>query len=93
MNRQGVFVNILRLLLLTSMVFILFGCSNKQVVETKIITRTETVEVKVPVKIDIPEIECEFSGEGTVPMTKMLECIILQKKVIDEITERNNQWQ
>ena len=75
------------------MFLFLFGCSTRQPVETKVITRTETVEVKVPVKIDIPEIDCEFSGEGTVPMTKMLECIILQKKVIDEISERNRKWQ
>ena len=84
---------ITRFLLLLSILFLLFGCSARQPVETKVITRTETVEVKVPVKIDIPEIDCEFSGEGTVPMTKMLECIILQKKVIDEIAERNRKWQ
>ena len=84
---------ITRFLLLLSILFLLFGCSTRQPVETKVITRTETVEVKVPVKIDIPEIDCEFSGEGTVPMTKMLECIILQKKVIDEISERNSKWQ
>lgn len=84
---------ITRFLLLLSILFLLFGCSARQPVETKVITRTETVEVKVPVKIDIPVIDCEFSGEGTVPMTKMLECIILQKKVIDEISERNRKWQ
>ena len=84
---------ITRFLLLLSVLLLLFGCSARQPVETKVITRTETVEVKVPVKIDIPEIDCEFSGEGTVPMTKMLECIILQKKVIDEISERNSKWQ
>ena len=84
---------ITKFLLLLSILFLLFGCSARQPVETKVITRTETVEVKVPVKIDIPEIDCEFSGEGTVPMTKMLECIILQKKVIDEISERNSKWQ
>ena len=84
---------ITKFLLLLSILFLLFGCSTRQPVETKVITRTETVEVKVPVKIDIPEIDCEFSGEGTVPMTKMLECIILQKKVIDEISERNSKWQ
>ena len=84
---------ITRFLLLLSVLLLLFGCSARQPVETKVITRTETVEVKVPVKIDIPEIDCEFSGEGTVPMTKMLECIILQKKVIDEISERNRKWQ
>ena len=84
---------ITRFLLLLSILFLLFGCSARQSVETKVITRIETVEVKVPVKIDIPEIDCEFSGEGTVPMTKMLECIILQKKVIDEISERNRKWQ
>lgn len=86
-------MNTLHLLLLLSMFLFLFGCGARQPVETKVITRTETVEVKVPVKIDIPEIDCEFSGEGTVPMTKMLECIILQKKVLDEISERNNKWQ
>ena len=84
---------ITRFLLLLSILFLLFGCSARQPVETKVITRIETVEVKVPVKMDIPEIDCEFSGEGTVPMTKMLECIILQKKVIDEISERNRKWQ
>ena len=84
---------ITRFLLLLSILFLLFGCSARQPVETKVITRTETVEVKVLVKIDIPEIDCEFSGEGTVPMTEMLECIILQKKVIDEISERNRKWQ
>lgn len=84
---------ITRFILLLSILFLLFGCSARQPVETKVITRIETVEVKVPVKIDIPEIDCEFSGEGTVPMTKMLECIILQKRVIDEISERNNKWQ
>ena len=84
---------ITRFLLLLGILFLLFGCSARQAVETKVITRIETVEVKVPVKIDIPEIDCEFSGEGTVPMTKMLECIILQKKVIDEISERNRKWQ
>ena len=84
---------ITRFLLLLSILFLLFGCSARQPVENKVITRIETVEVKVPVKMDIPEIDCEFSGEGTVPMTKMLECIILQKKVIDEISERNRKWQ
>ena len=84
---------ITRFLLLLSILFLLFGCSARQPVETKVITRIETVDVTVPVKIDIPEIDCEFSGEGTVPMTKMLECIILQKKVIDEISERNRKWQ
>lgn len=84
---------ITRFLLILSILFLLFGCSSRQPVETKVITRIETVEVKVPVKIDIPEIDCEFSGEGTVPMTKMLECIILQKRVIDEISERNSKWQ
>ena len=84
---------ITRFLLLLSILFLLFGCSARQPVETKVITRTETVEVKVPVKIDIPEIDCEFSGEGTVPMTKMFECIILQNKVIDEISETNSKWQ
>ena len=84
---------ITKFLLLLSILFLLFGCSARQPVETKVITRIETVEVKVPVKMDIPEIDCEFSGEGTVPMTKMLECIILQKKVIDEISERNRKWQ
>lgn len=73
--------------------FLIIGCSTRQTVETKILTNTETVEVSVPVKFDRPDIECSFSGNGTEPMTKMLECIILQKKIIDEITERNIQWQ
>lgn len=82
-------MNTTRTLLLLSIIVFLVGCSTRHTVETKILTNTETVEVKVPVKLDIPDVDCEFSGDGTVPMTKMLECIILQKKIIDELTERN----
>ena len=61
------------------------GCSNKECQPT-IITNTETKYVDLPVKPDRPKINCDFEGEGNIPIKKLLECIILQKRVIEDIT-------
>lgn len=68
------------------MIFILAfsGCSNK---EPEIITKTVTQEVYVPVKPLRPRINCEFTGTGNEPIAKLIDCIIIQKRVIENMTQ------
>ena len=44
---------------------------------------TNTVYVKVPVKCNIPEINCDFTGKGFKPTEKLLECLVLQKRALE----------
>lgn len=48
---------------------------------------TIIVEKKVPVKCELPTIQCEFKGEGLTPTIKLLECVKLQKEIIKICTE------
>ena len=68
------------------MIFIIAftGCSNK---EPEVITRTEIQEVYIPVKPLRSKINCEFKGTGNEPIAKMLDCIIIQKRVIENLTQ------
>ena len=68
------------------MIFILAfsGCSTK---EPEVITKTVTQEVYVPVKPLRPRINCEFTGTGNEPITKLIDCIIIQKRVIENMTQ------
>lgn len=68
------------------MIFILAftGCSTK---EPEVITKTEVKEVYIPVKPLRPKINCEFTGTGNEPIAKMLDCIIIQKRVIENMTQ------
>lgn len=52
----------------------------------EVITRIETKEVYIPTKPKRPVINCEFTGTGNEPITKLLDCVILQKKIIKELT-------
>lgn len=68
------------------MIFILAfsGCSTK---EPEVITKTVTQEVYVPVKPLRPRINCEFTGTGNEPIAKLIDCIIIQKRVIENMTQ------
>jgi len=72
------------LILLLGLVF--NGCTSPAVPEPKIVTVIETVTVYVPTKMKRPVVNCNFNGDGTTPIAKLLDCIILQKKVINEVT-------
>lgn len=50
-------------------------------------SKVQTVEVKVPVACELPKIECDFSGNAFVPTQKLLECIIIQKKLLKKCSE------
>lgn len=73
----------LYLIVLTLLTFT--GCYNKQ--EPEIITKTVTQEVYVPVKPLRPRINCEFTGTGNEPIAKLIDCIIIQKRVIENMTQ------
>lgn len=60
----------------------LSGCS-KTIIEY--VPQTVVKEVYVPVKVEIPEIECEFSGTPNEVINKLLKCIADQKKILDEL--------
>lgn len=52
------------------------------------IVKKEIVKVKVPVQAKIPEVTCNFEGDGVTPTKKLLECLILHKRII-EVLKKN----
>jgi len=54
--------------------------------ETKYVYKYKIKEVKVPVKLHVPEVKCDFKGDGFEPTIKLLECIVKQKKVLEAIS-------
>jgi hypothetical protein len=73
-------------ILLLGLVLVLFtGCGNIQP-EPRVVTVTKEVKVYIPTKMKRPKIECDFKGDGTVPIAKLIECISLQKRVIEATT-------
>lgn len=66
-----------------AVMFLLSGCTTSQ--PPVKVTKYEEVEVKVPTKIKIPRpTKCDnFEGDGLIPITKLLECISEQKKLLE----------
>ena len=77
----GVFMAIIVLLLCT-------GCSTT--VKEKVVTVTETVEVKTPVPCEVKDLTCSFEGEQYVPTKKLLECLIIHKRIIEICSGKNS---
>lgn len=80
------------ILLLNGLVFfilwlILNGCSlnkdNLQPTSSKV----QIVEKVVPVACPIEKVECDFTGKDFVPTKKLLECVILQKRIIEQCSK------
>lgn len=69
------------LLVLATILLILTGCTT----QPKIVERVKVQEVEVPVKLNIPELNCDFRGEGLEPTRNLLVCLILHKRVINII--------
>ena len=70
------------LLLLVSIFFI--GCTQQP--EPRVVTITKEVEVYIPTKMKRPKLDCEFKGEGTEPIGKLLECLVLHKRALEAVT-------
>ncbi len=62
------------------------GCSNVVQPEPRIVTVTEKVEVLVPTKMKRPKIDCDFKGVGTEPIGKLVTCLTLVKRALEEVT-------
>lgn len=65
------------------------ACSIPQ--KKEVVTLTDTVEVKTAVKCEVPKLDCEFSGTGVKPGQKLLQCVILQKKIIEACTTQKGE--
>jgi len=65
----------------------IFTPEPKVLIKYKIREVNVTKIVKEPVFVNIPDINCSFYGEGFEPTVKVLECVILQKRVLDTIKQ------
>ncbi len=73
------------LIVLFSVVTLFTGCGSKCPPTpepiVKIVYKTKEVKVEVPCKL--PEIDCDFVGEGFVPTEKLLQCVVTQKRALE----------
>ena len=61
--------------------YFLTGCATQHEPEIKVVYKTKIV--KVPVACITEPVTCSFSGSGFKPTVYLLDCVILQKKIID----------
>lgn len=81
---QDSWVRFIAVIIMTAIILVLFtSCSLPQ---KEVLTLTDTVEVKTAVRCEVPKLDCEFSGTGVQPGQKLLQCVILQKKIIEACT-------
>lgn len=67
-------------------VFILLGCRQEEALKPSS-CKAQVVEKVVVVGCPIRKVDCEFSGENFEPTKKLLECVKLQKMVIEECAQ------
>lgn len=81
--------NILILLFILVMIgLMLVGCSSKTEEDLKpCSSKVEVVEKVVPVACDVPKVECDFTGANFEPTQKLLDCLVLHKKLLKACTE------
>lgn len=76
--------------MLTPVCVFFIGLSLNGCTKTVIETRYELKEVPVPVKMDIPNVECYFYGDTESEiLNNYLDCIVKQKKVLDTLRKNN----
>lgn len=79
------------LFLLALIVLVCEGCCGKSQSEaTKTVVSTDVVQVKLPVACQFPKVACDFGGDGFVPTEKLLDCIIIQKRLMEKCSLENN---
>lgn len=81
--------NIIALVCMFITAFMVSGCT-KQPNGPTVVRNVEVQYIKVPMTVDIPDIDCDFSGAGLEPSVKLLNCVVLQKRVLDSIREYND---
>lgn len=78
----------MKYIILAIAAFLFIGCATTKSNPT-VVRNVEVQLVQVPITVNIPEIECEFTGEGLQPSIKLLDCLVKHKKVLDDIREYN----
>ena len=70
------FLTVLAILTITTF----SGCSGRKPIVQYV---DRLVEVKVPVKCKMSEVQCDFKGAGAEPAVKAFECISNQKRAME----------
>lgn len=80
----------LAVIVLVLCVAILFfnGCSTTKIVE-KPITVVDTVETPKPVPCKVEGLYCSFDGTQYIPTMKLLQCLIIHKRIIEICSGKN----
>jgi len=75
-------MRIFKVLLLLMVVATVSGCASNAKVVTKdvLVYKYKNVYVPTPCKV---EVNCDFTGSGYEPTSKLLECVIDQKRALD----------
>jgi len=58
----------------------LAGCTCDPIIKEVIIYKPRDVYIPTPCDIDV---QCEFNGLGYIPTSKLLECVVIQKKALE----------
>lgn len=74
-----------KILLVTLICLVLAGCVQKVYVPEYI-----EKEVYIPISMNIPELNCEFSGDPSQTVEKLIKCLKEQKMLLDTIRSENN---
>lgn len=64
--------------IITIMIIFIFGCSTKVEYVPTVVEK----EVLVPYMPDVPEINCEFTGDDSEVLKKLLNCLQEHKRVL-----------
>lgn len=80
--KRSITWKIIDAILLIIAIILIIGCTEKVYVPEYI-----EKEVYIPVTITVPEINCEFTGGGTLTLEKMLKCLSDQKAALDLIRQ------
>lgn len=68
----------------------LVGCG-EEIIRTEYLRDVDTVEVYKPVPCKVEGFTCDFTGDNYIPTYKLLTCVIMQKKIIEICTGKNNE--
>jgi len=84
-------MKIFKYLLLVSMTLIVIGCGDKNPnPEHDVVVVTKVKKIYIETGCKVPNIDCDFTGDGFEPTVKLLECVSLQKHVLDSLKEQSD---
>jgi len=75
-------MKIYKLLFLLVLGLVMTGCASEPKIVTKDVIVYKYKKVYVPTPCDVT-VKCDFTGEGYEPTSKLLECVIDQKRALE----------